>query len=348
MARALYDLTQCALYKVGSKARLAKLLHISVPALVGMSNSRKFREFPLPEQVCPFTGKKKGARDVQTPAEALRPVHDRIHDLLRRCAPPSYAHAAVKGRSYRTNADVHKSGPCAATFDLRKFYPSTSEFLVFRFFADQMLCAPDIASLLARLICVQRKDNFACLPTGSPLSPLLSIYANKPMFDKLAVMAECHSLKFTCYVDDLTFSGPTIPMHLEQLVTGLVKRYGHTLASNKTLCFSSSDAKHITGVVIFNGNVAVPNSRFFKARKIQEAINAETDRQQKISLMEKLNGLVGEAAYLDIRYRPLAQRSRQSLSDFRRSFAAITVSSIPTTAEGVRSAGFDALDTPAF
>lgn len=348
MGKPLYDITQCALYKVPSKTRLAALLYVSVPALKGISQSRRYRQFTLKEEICQFTGKRTKARNVQTPVEALRPIHERIHDLLRRCAPPEYAHAAVKKRSYRTNAEAHKTGRAVATFDLRSFYPSTSESAVFRFFADQMLCAHDIAGLLARLVCVERKGTFACLTTGSPLSPLLSIYANKPMFDRLAQLAEEHALTFTCYVDDLTFSGRTIPSGLEDMVTSIARRYGHELSTHKTKKFGIDAAKHITGVVILNGRVTVPNSRFRKARMIQMAINAEPDRQKKIALLEKLAGLIGEAAYLDSRYRSFMEGIREALSNFRTNTPIMTVSLIPESADAARNAGFDLTDSNPF
>ncbi len=324
MAKPLYDITQCALYKVESKARLAGLLHLSVPAILGMAKARKYRQFWLEESVCPFTGKRTKRREVQTPAEALRPLHDRIHDLLRRVSPPLYAHAAIKGKSYRSNAAAHKDSVAVATFDLSSFYPTTSETAVFRFFADQLCCAHDIAGLLARLVCVEGPEGYSCLPTGSPLSPLISIYANKPMFDALERLAQKHALTFTCYVDDLTFSGAAIPAGLASIVASVVKRYGHTLASRKTRTFGAGVAKHITGVVIQNGKVTVPNSRFHKARKIQQAVEAEADRLMKIQLMQKLAGLLGEAAYLDPRYKAWAQRSHRALSDFRLNSLAIT------------------------
>jgi RNA-directed DNA polymerase len=344
VVKPLYDITQCALYKVESKVRLASLLHISVPAILGMAKSRKYRQFSLEERVCPFTGKTTKKRDVQTPAEALRPLHDRIHDLLRRVEPPSYAHAAVKRRSYRSNAAAHKDSLVAATFDLSSFYPSTSETAVFRFFADQLLCAHDIAGLLARLICFPVSNSHSCLPTGSPLSPLISIYANRPMFDALERLAQKHGLIFTCYVDDLTFSGTAIPPGLNNMVTSLVKRYGHNLALKKTKLFGISDAKHITGVVVQNGKVSVPNSRFLKARKIQLAINAETDSLKKIQLMQKLAGLLGEAAYLDPRYKDLAKRSYRSLADFRLYSPVVTYPYLPRLTEPSIPASFELTD----
>jgi RNA-directed DNA polymerase len=324
MAKPLYDITQCALYKVESKARLAGLLHLSVPAVLGMAKARKYRQFWLEESVCPFTGKIKKRREVQAPAEALRPLHDRIHDLLRRVAPPTYAHAAIKGKSYRSNAAAHKDSVAVVTYDLKSFYSTTSETAVFRFFADQLCCAHDIAGLFARLICVVGSDARACLPTGSPLSPLVSIYANKPLFDALARLSKEHGLTFTCYVDDLTFSGAVIPTGFTNIVASLVKRYGHTLAATKTRTFGPGKAKHITGVVIQNGKITVPNSRFHKARKIQQAIDLASDRVTKILLMQKLAGLLGEAAFLDPRYKPWAQRTHRALSDFRLNSPMIT------------------------
>ncbi len=66
MPKGLYEVTQCALYKVNSKARLAGLLHVSVPVMLGLASSRKYREFTLKEEVCPFSGKGRKARMVQT------------------------------------------------------------------------------------------------------------------------------------------------------------------------------------------------------------------------------------------------------------------------------------------
>ena len=318
MGKPLYNINQCALYKVQSKVRLAHLLQVGVPAMLGLAKSRKYREFELEEKICEYTGKKTGARLVQTPAEALRPLHDRIFDLLKRVAPPEYAHAAVKGKSYRTNAEIHKSASEVATYDVKGFYRSTSDSSVFRFFRDQLLCAPDVAKILAHIVCFPLDDDKGCLPTGSPLSPLISIYANKPMFDALDRLAVRNSLTFTCYVDDLTFSGPAIPSGFSDVVDAAIKRAGHLLADHKTRFFAVGTAKHVTGVVLFKGEVKAPHSRHRKARKLEEAISKEVDPQMKIKLMQMRAGLLGETAYLDKRFKPRALASYKDLAYMRR------------------------------
>ena len=300
-----YPINQSALYKIGSKKRLAKILATSLDRILLLSTATdNYKIFCLPEEVCEFTKKTKKSRWVQEPKRPLRSIHERIQKLLKSIIYPDYSHAAVKGRSYRTNAETHKDATRVATFDLRKFYPSTSSSRVRDFWAEQMLCAPDVADLLAKLTCHE-----GCLPTGSPLSPLLSLYANRPMFDDLNDLANSHNLKFTCYIDDLTFSGPIIPIGLPRLVSNIVHRSGHTLSVEKTKIFRSDQRKHVTGVVVYGNSLHVPYSRFFKARAIQNAFDLEKNSIAKLALARKLSGLLGEAAYLDARYADLAKKS---------------------------------------
>ena len=324
-----YRLDQCALYKVHSKTKLAALLHVSKAVLLAMDKPAGYKVFRLPEEVCEFTGKRTKARQVEEPKGVLKALHERIRDLLARVHHPDYAHAAIKGRSYRSNAEYHKNGEVVATFDVKKFYPSTSEEAVFLFFLHQLKCAPDIAGLLSRLICFRQvPDKLGCLPTGSPLSPLLSIYANKPMFDALAGIASEANLRFTCYVDDLTFSGGNISFGFGRRVASILRSHGHTMADEKTKFFGKGVPKHITGVVVHNGKVAVPFGRFKKARRIERAIAGSSDYLEKIRLMQKLSGLLGEAAYLDGSYKLWAKSSYRRLADIRKT-PVVTYTGLP-------------------
>lgn len=315
----LYPINQSALYKVGSKARLAKILCTSVSNLIFLAESKKnYRLFELPEEVCPFTNKKKKARWVQEPKPELRRIHERIQTLLKRITPPNYAHAAIKGLSYSTNAAAHKNSDRVATFDIRRFYPSTLKSHVFNFFAYQLKCAPDVAALLATLICYKDASSGRDgLPTGSPLSPILSLFANKPMFDELSDIAATHGLVFTCYVDDLTFSGTIIPKGLPHLVSAILGKNGHLLSTEKTKIFRKYQAKHVTGVVLLHKNIYVPHCRFKKARAVAAALKVEKDTSVKLSLIQKLAGLLGEAAFLDKRYAKWAKRSYDDLRKVR-------------------------------
>ncbi|ROT44303.1 reverse transcriptase family protein [Pusillimonas sp. NJUB218] len=317
--RGLYDINQCALYKLGSKARLAQILGVpKARLLILVRRSENYRVFTLPQEICEFTGKVRKERLVQEPKPELRRVHERIQRLLSRIRPPEYGHAAVKGRSYRTNAEAHLNGPRIATFDVRRFYPSTSRSAVRNFFSEQLCCAPDVADLLAQLCCwqnVKESNSSSGLPTGSPLSPILSLYANRPMFDVLNDYAGRHQLVFTCYVDDLTFSGEMLPAGISKFVEKIVTAGGHTLATEKTRLFRRNQVKHVTGVVLSNSQVKVPHARFLKARAIASAITAHetADARYRLLLQRKLAGLLGEAAFLDSRFAGWANRAYADL-----------------------------------
>lgn len=298
----LYSIDQSLLYKSASHRKLADSLKISLQDLRYLVASKdNYKIFDLEQRTCQYTGKITKARTVQEPKTRLRALHERIKYLLQRINPPRYAHAAIKGRSYRSNADAHKSSDVVATLDIRKFYPSTLRAHVFNFFRDNMLCQADIARTLTDLVCHQNG-----LPTGSPLSPLLSLYANMPLFDELNAYARDNNLIFTCYVDDIAFSGAAIPVDIKYQIRRIVKRYHHNIAENKVKIFRSNVPKHITGVVVDRGVLKVPNSRFMKLRAMYKYYRTLSDRIERVVVMRGIAGLLGEAAYLDARYQRLA------------------------------------------
>lgn len=311
-----YALNQCALFKVQSKKRLAELLQIDLPDLVNLSKQKsQYKIFTLDEKSCEFTGKITKARQVEEPKGELRRVHDRIRDLLSRVALVEYAHAAVKGRSYRSNAVAHSKSDVVATFDIRKFYPSTGESHIVDFFFRDMQCSADVANLLGKILCFRAFEmSKGCLPTGSPASPIVSVYANKPMFDSLNRLAKSTSLVFTCYVDDLTFSGARLPPKFQRRVNSIVSNFGQQLHPGKTKIFQKESPKHITGVVIKDGQITVPNARMFKARKIQQRLAKTVNQVERIQLMRRLSGLLGEAANLDKSYKQRALSSYEMLA----------------------------------
>lgn len=308
-----YSLDQCALYKVGSKARLATVLCLPKKRLIELAGSpSNYKTYLLKPKEDPFSDKLRKERYVQEPKIDLRRIHERIQRLLQPVELPSYVHGAVKGRSYRTNAVAHRLGGRVATFDIRTFFPSTTKAAVRDFFADRFLCAPDVAELLAQLTTCG-----GALATGSPLSPLLSYFANQSMFDELDTLARQHGLSFTCYIDDITLSGATFPARLRKEVIRIVRRHGHKVSDEKTRFYSEVMAKHVTGVVLHAGTVRVPHARFRKARAIELAIRVETDLLAKLKLSERLAGLLGEAAYLDPRYRLWAKQSYRDVATLR-------------------------------
>lgn len=311
-----YEINQCALFKVTTKKRLASILGVDTGTLSRLSiDERNYNVFEIAEEKCEFTGKIVKARLVQNPVPELKDIHRRIHDLLSRVVAPDYCFGGAKGRSYRSNAAAHTDSVAAATFDLKSFFPSTKSAQIFGFFKDKLLCAPDVAGILTDL-CTYK----GALATGSPASPQLAFWANLPLFEVLETIAHRYNLILSVYVDDITMSGPRVPAQLQHQVNEVVQKYGHKLSPGKTKIFRRGNPKHITGVVVHNGFLRVPNSRMKKARAISEALTrtSATDLTQREHLASKLSGLLGEAAHIDSRYRPWAQRSYRDLRFLQR------------------------------
>lgn len=298
--RKSYALSQSALYLTTNKSKMATILTTTVQVLV--ESVGDYRRFEMIPEKDPFKlGNPPKKRQVQKPAPKLMAIHERILKLLRCVKVPEYMQFALKGTSYKKNAEMHVLGQCVATLDIRNFFGSTSQSKVFNFFNISMKAPGDIANLYARITTI---DN--CLPTGSPLSPLLSFYANKALFDDLDSIAKEHRLKFTCYVDDLTFSGDKISPRFLWRIEERIRKSGHTIASSKTKVFSAGMPKHITGVVVQDGGIRLPHVRQRKIRLIKDAIAGKGQNHgfTKKELEYKLGGLLGEAAYLDPRNLP--------------------------------------------
>lgn len=306
-------INQCRLYKITSPKRLAQILNLTLVDLRELLNcTANYRFFDIPLSANPFTGKTHKKRSVQEPKQKLRRIHKRILSLLRRMRYPDYVQGAVKHRSYQTNAEAHKGSRETATFDISNFYGSTKYHLVHDFFFRVMCCPTDIAGKLANLTTCN-----GAMPTGSPLSPLLSFWVAKKMFDECHALADSHNLKFTCYVDDLTFSGNHIPPTLKSKIKIIASRYGYDIARHKTRHFRLGQPAHITGVISLDKKLHVPFSRLMAVRKVTDAIegNGNSFGFTKDELKKKLAGMVGEAATIDKRFEKWAIYTRTDVVD---------------------------------
>lgn len=312
-----YDINQSRLFRVGSPARLSMVLGVSLDKLLELSRRTDNYKLFQKEDVDPFARHHRRRRDIQEPKAALKKIHERVAKFLKSVRVPAYLHSAIKGVSYRTNALEHAERSVSIlTMDIAEFYPSTSASRVFNFFRDVLECAPDVAKLMANLLTWR-----GVLATGSPASPLLSFHCNRPMFDEMAAVAVKSEFTFTCYVDDITFSGVSVRRGLASEITRIARRHGHRIKDHKTRFYCAGQAGIVTGVIVEDGAVSVPHERRLKGRRIETAIDDATDPVERLALTEKLMGLAGEAAYLDITFRPWVDSIRGKLKALRGSCA---------------------------
>ena len=250
-----YALHQCALYKLENKRKLAKLLFTSEKSLKGLAQlgSRGYRTWKL---VAP-SGKE---RQIEAPLPNLKKIHARLADLLSRITPPHYLMCPVKGRSYISNAVAHRDAKVVVSLDVANYFPSTTDRRVYWFFHKVLLCSTDVAALLVALCTTSGR-----LPTGSPVSPVLSYFAQVSLWDEIAELCSIHDCAFSLYVDDLTISGEAVSGELTWKARQLIHAVG-LKTNNKKQRRRENGRAEVTGVIVDNGALRVPKRGYQKLR----------------------------------------------------------------------------------
>lgn len=281
---------RCHLYGIRSPHALAKRLGWELNKLDSLAAYGGYRVY----------NHKTTRREIQEPGAALQSLHRQLHRYLARIEVPAYLHSAVKGRSYLSNARAHVGDGKLLKIDIAKFYQSVPQHKVMHFFRDVLACAPDVAGLLANLICYR-----GVLATGSSISPIISYYAYKAMFDGLADLAAHRDLVMTCYVDDITMSGPGASRAVLHEARATVFKAG--LRAHKDRSFTGDTVRIVTGVVVGTDGIALPFSRWQKINQATREIAACGDDAEKLRLYPKLVSRLYEAAQIDPRCRARAE-----------------------------------------
>lgn len=300
-----HDRNQSILYKVTSPQMPANRLLISREELDALlADADPYKRWI----------DKKSGRAIQEPWPRLAKVHRRIATLLARIDTPPYLHSAKKGRSYISNAAAHSIDDGCVKIDVRRFYPSARAQAVYHFFFDRMACDGDVAGMLAKLLTVDGH-----LPTGSSASPIVSYFAYEDLFNELAVLAEARSSKMTVYVDDIVFTGVGATRRLLfEAKKAIGKRHLH---GHKTKLFRPGQPRVITGVVVTNRGLRLPNRRQVLIAEDQKLFDELPLGREKLTVARRLTGRLFEASQIDASWRARAEAMAAQREDIQRKIA---------------------------
>lgn len=280
-----YPIHQSPFYKLANKRRLAALLGLTIPEMRGLAKNSDslYSEFDVPKK----TG---GLRGVENPRRQLKMVQARIARLLGRIAAPDYLFCPVKGRCYVTNAAAHLGQRVVHCLDIRKYYPSTSSRKVYWFFKNVMCCEADIAGIL-----VKTASYNGHLPTGSPLSPIMSFYAHYDVWESVAAICNRNGYRLTVYIDDVTISGATLSPAVLWEVKRAIHRAG--LRYHKEKHYEDRPSE-ITGVIVVGDKLLVPNRQLKKLHDVRAELSSSHMPLEEKRLHERLTGLRGQVAQI--------------------------------------------------
>jgi len=267
--------------------------------------------------------KSGGVRNIAAPKSILKSSQAKILEgILYKLEPSQKAHGFLPGKSVITGASEHiKTPDLVINIDLKDFFP-TITFERVRGMFKSFGYSGYIASLMAMLCtyCERMpievrgitkfvKTTNRILPQGSPASPMITNILCKALDKRLAGLASKNGLVYTRYADDMSFSlkkpdgykyksledGGFKAGSFLGLVSKIVKDEGFIVNKEKTRFLRKNNRQEITGIVINNGELAIPKKWI---KKLRAAIY-NTNKLKKSGKVpfERINEIHGMASW---------------------------------------------------
>ena len=209
--------------------------------------------------------------------------------ILGRIMPPDFLYCPVKGRCYVSNAAQHIGNRVVRCVDIKKFFPSTPAYRVAWMFKTVFGCPSDIAGLLTKISTYQGH-----LPTGSPLSPILAYFAFYELWNKISAFCSNRGYTLTIYVDDITISGPKVPLsdmwQVQKMIHGAGLRY------HKEKGYFDTPAE-ITGVIVGSTGVKAPNRQLRKLHVAKRVLPSMVG-EEATAMKAQVSGLRGQISQI--------------------------------------------------
>ncbi|MGE3622346.1 MAG: reverse transcriptase family protein [Bdellovibrionales bacterium] len=269
-----YNLSSSPFYKMTNVKRLAKLLGVTSETLENIANSKNnYEEWDDVKQ-----GK---VRHIEAPRPKLKSIQKKISKLLTKIEPPAYLFCPAKGRTYFENAEIHVGSMVIRKLDIKAFFQSTAPAAVIRFYSQTMKCAPHIAALLTKLTIFNNH-----LPTGSPLSPIMSYFAYRDMWDEIEQVVLTNGKKISLWMDDLIISGQSVPEKLMWSIKKIIHNTGLRYHTGKKSRSYFSGTGEVTGLIVTPKGIVAPHRTHIKIWK-----EAKILAEQKSNETPRLKGL---------------------------------------------------------
>jgi len=203
-----------------------------------------------------------GERRIDSPDETLKCIQKWVlTDILYQIPCSKYAKAYVPKMSVKENAKFHRNQKVVLTIDVKDFFSSISENLVFNIFHDSCSYETSVAVLLTKL-CTYN----GALPQGAPTSAYLSNLVMREFDEAVGEYCQSKNIRFTRYADDMTFSGDFDIAGLLCFVDQELAHVGLKRHPEKLKVMRQHNRQITTGIVV-NSSRQVPREYRMKIRQ---------------------------------------------------------------------------------
>jgi hypothetical protein len=290
-----YQLKDSPFYNLAAKTKLASLLRVSLATLVELSSGksmyvRRWKHKKLDHWLreAPATDVEDNYRPIDIPDPRLKSVQSRIATLLSRIQPPEFLFSPVKGRSYVENAARHIGSKAFWLLDVADYFPSCTANNVVRFFHRDLNCSADVTAILVQLVTLE-----GCLPQGSPCSPILAYYCNRPMWLSIEQCVKLGGCKLSVYADDITISGDVVRKSMIWEIKKIIHGNGLRLKSSKEVSLICAPAD-ITGVIVKPCGTHLPNRQLKKLTELKRQREDVHNPKERAKLENQISGRIAQ------------------------------------------------------
>jgi len=225
-------------------------------------------------------------RYIEWPDDRLMHVQQRIRSELLLPVPLSpIVHGCVKGRSNLTNASGLVKSPSLGSADVKHFFPSVTNKMVYRAYVEFVGVGPDLARILTLL--TTRSGH---LPQGAPTSDALGNIALTPVDREVEKIAKALDLRPRRYVDNYDFAGARAREAIEPTIRAL-RNFGLAVRHKKTFNAGPRSAHIATGYAVNSSRPSVArNARDFARNQVYELIRQRRRGADTKKLERSLRG----------------------------------------------------------
>jgi hypothetical protein len=142
------------------------------------------------------------------------------------------------------NVTIHLGASVLVAVDIKNFFPSIHNRIVYRVWSELSRCSPEISSLLTRL--TTREHH---LPQGSSTSTTLANLALFMIDGPIRAACDARSVRYSTWVDDLAFSGANARDVLPTVIQTL-KDSGLAVSRSKLRIMGPGTRKVLNGVLL--------------------------------------------------------------------------------------------------
>lgn len=198
-------------------------------------------------------------RIVRPPAKRLKELQKNIkNNILAKVQLPENIHGGVKGKANYTNAKEHKGKKYKFCTDLKDFYPTITNDMVYKKIIS-LGYSTHISSWLTKLTTWKYE-----LPQGAPTSTHLANIIFLDIDEQLINLCNKSNITYTRYVDDLTFSSNSDFKELLNQILEIITKSEFKISYRKT---SYKGTQNITGIILRHNYLVVPDWIRIKAQK---------------------------------------------------------------------------------